>query len=32
MPLTWSHAAFVTTILKYQAKVEELSKRKADRA
>ena len=32
MPLTWSHAAFVTTVMEYEAKVEELSKRKADRA
>ncbi len=32
MPLTWSHAAYVTTIMEYQAKVEEFTKRKADRA
>lgn len=32
MPLTWSHAAFVTTIMEYEAKVQELAKRKADRA
>lgn len=25
MPLTWSHAAYVTTFLKYQSKVQELS-------
>lgn len=32
MPLTWSHAAYVTTIQEYQAKVRELTKRKADSA
>lgn len=32
MPLTWSHAAFVTTIMEYETKVQELAKRKADRA
>lgn len=30
MPLTWSHAAYVTTIMEYEAKVNELTKRKAD--
>lgn len=32
MPLTWSHAAFVSTVLRYQAKVHKLSTRKADKA
>ncbi len=32
MPLSWSHAAFVSAVLKYQAKVRELSARKADKA
>ena len=31
IPLTWSHAAYVTTILNYQAKVAKLVARKADR-
>lgn len=32
MPLTWSHAAFVTSVLKYQSKVRELSVKGADKA
>jgi len=30
MPLTWSHAAFVSAVLKYQARVRELTSRPAD--
>ena len=32
MPLTWSHAAFISALLKYQTKVRELTYHKADKA
>ncbi len=32
MPLTWSHAAFVSTVQSYHSKVHEIIKRKADKA
>ena len=32
MPLTWSHAAFISTVSKYQSKVSQFTTHKADRA